>query len=153
MPQSHNGASLAPHVTHRSYLAVSDSHLEERHNPMKLFKTFLAASALAVPSAVLAASPTSTLSVHVPFSFTMAGQDFEPGDYRVQQSDNGVICIQGSGKAAMAISVPGSPAKSGAPSALQFNSGHLVGIQIEGAEIRLLPQDQPETKVTLTSTR
>ena len=119
---------------------------------MKLFQTFMAASVLAAPSAVLAASSTSTLSVHVPFSFTMAGQDFEPGDYRVQQSDNGVICIQGSGKAAMAISVPGNPTKAGASSALQFSSKHLIGVQVEGAELRLLPQEQPERKVTLTST-
>lgn len=120
---------------------------------MKLFQTVIAASVLAVPSAVLAASSTSSLSVHVPFSFTMAGTDFEPGDYRVQQSDNGVICIQGSGKAAMAISVPASPTRAGAPSALQFSSKHLVGVQVEGAELRLLPQESAERKVTLTSTR
>ena len=124
---------------------------------MKLFQTLFAASVLAVPSAVLAASSTSALSVHVPFAFVMSGQQFEPGDYRVEQSDSGVICVRGSGKAVMAISVPSSMTKPGAPSALQFESmeahEHLVGVQVEGAELRLIPHDPLERKLTLTSSR
>ena len=124
---------------------------------MKLFATLLAASALAVPSSVLAASPANTLSVHVPFAFVMAGQQFDAGDYRVHQSDNGVICVQGEGKAAMAISVPSSTAKPGAPSSLQFSKDdeqeHLVGVQWEGAEIRMISKHSPERRLTLTSAR
>lgn len=120
---------------------------------MKLFKTVLSAGVLAAPITVLAASPTSTLSVHVPFSFVMAGEEFEPGDYRVQQTDNGVICVQGGGKSVMAISVPASVPATDAPSVLRFASGHLIGVQTQGVSFRLLPQEQPERNITITPTR
>ena len=124
---------------------------------MKLFETLLAASALALPSSVSAASTANTLSVHVPFAFVMAGQQFEAGDYQVHQSDNGVICVQGSGKAAMAISVPVSTAQPGAPSSLRFSRDaeqeHLVGVQLEGAEVRMVPDRESERTAKLTSGR
>ncbi len=124
---------------------------------MKLFKTFAAATAFAVPSSLLAASPTNTLSAHVPFAFVMAGQQFEAGDYQVHQSGSGVIRVQGQGKAAMAISVPSSAPKAGAPSALQFTKeeaqARLIGVQMEGAELRILGHAQPGRMETLTSSR
>ena len=124
---------------------------------MKLFKMFIAASALALPCSVLAASPTSILSAHVPFAFVMAGQQFEAGDYQIQQSGNGIIRVQGRGKAAMAISVPSSAPKAGAPSALQFTKEEaqerLISVRMEGAELRILGHAQPERSTTLTSSR
>ena len=122
---------------------------------MKLFQTLIAAGVLAVPGTVLAAPSTSTLSVHVPFAFTLAGQEFTAGDYQVRQDDNGVICVQGSRKAAMVITVPGTPTRPGAASALQFETREaheqLVGVQVEGAELRLIPSGQSERKMALTS--
>jgi len=37
------------------------------------------------------ASSSQALQVHVPFSFMLAGEEFAPGNYRVQQNDNGLI--------------------------------------------------------------
>jgi regulator of RNase E activity RraA len=73
---------------------------------MKLFRTIFALSGFVLPSIVSASSSSQILQVHVPFSFVMAGQEFNPGDYRVQQNDNGIVFIQGNGKAAMALSAP-----------------------------------------------
>ena len=110
---------------------------------MNLLKTLMAASVLAAPSSLLAASSTSMLAVHVPFSFTAAGQNFEPGDYRVGQADRGIICIHGIGKGVLRVAVQNTATRPGAPSALQFTKDsssveRLVGIQVEGADLRLM---------------
>ncbi len=78
---------------------------------MKLFHALVVAGSAALPALLSAASPYDSLYVHVPFEFVAAGQSFSPGDYRIHRADNGVILIQGNGKAAAAISVPGSIGK------------------------------------------
>ena len=125
---------------------------------MKLFKTIYTFGVLAIPSALSAASPSQSLQVHVPFSFVMAGQEFNPGNYRVQQNDNGIVFVQGNGKAAMALSTPGSFGKPGAPSSLQFTSDqereYLTGIHVEGEPSRAIPARlEASRKLTFTSTR
>ncbi len=124
---------------------------------MKLFRTIYAFGVLAIPSLVAAASSSQILQVHVPFSFVMAGQEFNPGDYRIQQSDNGIVLVQGNGKAAMALSAPCSFGKTGSPSSLQFNGNqeheYLVGFHIEGEPSRAIPVRSEESrKLTFTST-
>src|SRR4051812_19251171 len=110
---------------------------------MKLFGVVSTVFAFAAPALVAAATPYSTVYVHVPFAFVAAGQEFSAGDYQVQRADNGVLLIQGNGKAAATISIPGSLAKPGAPSGLQFTSDgrreHLVGVQVEGGVSSTLP--------------
>jgi hypothetical protein len=113
---------------------------------------------LALPSLVSAASSGQALQVHVPFAFVMAGQEFNPGDYRVQQNDNGIVFVQGNGKTAMALSSPCNLGKPGAPSSLQFTSDqqreYLVGVHVEGEPSRALPVRFEESrKLTFTSTR
>lgn len=124
---------------------------------MKLFNSMLLMSALALPSFVSAASYSQTLQVHVPFSFMVGAQQFAAGDYRVNQADNGVIYVQGEGKAAAAISFP-AETKAGALSSLRFTTTqqheYLTGVQVQGESSRslVLPTDD-QRKVTLTSSR
>ena len=127
---------------------------------MKLFKIIcsLSLSALALPVLVSAASSSQTLQVHVPFSFTMAGEEFAPGDYRVQQNDNGIMSVQGNGKAAMALTSPSRSGKPGTPASLQFTGDqqheYLVGIHVEGVPDRALPVHFEEgRKLAFTSSR
>jgi hypothetical protein len=125
---------------------------------MKLFRTICACGVLALPSLVSASSSSQALQVHVPFAFVMAGQEFNPGDYRVQQNGNGIVFVQGNGKAAMALSSPCGLGKPGAPSSLQFTSDqqkeYLVGVHVEGEPSRALPVRFEESrKLAFTSTR
>jgi hypothetical protein len=122
---------------------------------MKLFQTLLVIGS-AVPALLSAASGYDSLYVHVPFQFVAGGQSFSPGDYRVSRADNGVIFIQGNGKAAAAISVPGALAKPGAPAGLKFSKNgereHLVGVQVEGEATRtIVPRTEEAKKVVLSS--
>jgi hypothetical protein len=124
---------------------------------MNLFKTICACGVLALPPLV-SASSSQALQVHVPFAFVVAGQEFNPGDYRVQQQDNGIVFVQGNGKAAMALSSPCNLGKPGAPSSLQFTSDqqreYLVGVHVEGEPSRAIPVRFDEgRKLTLTSAR
>jgi hypothetical protein len=125
---------------------------------MKLFRTICTLGGLALPSLALAASSSQALQVHVPFSFMLAGEEFAPGDYRIQEAGNGLIFVQGSGKAVMALSVPCGLGKLGTPSSLQFTSNqqreYLVGVNVEGEPSRAIPVHFDEVrKVTFTSSR
>jgi hypothetical protein len=108
---------------------------------MKMFQTFAAVCAVAIPSLVLAAQPSQSMHVHVPFSFIVAGQEFAPGDYTVQASDNGVAMVQGAGHAAVALTVPTGGFNRGIAPALRFvksqNRQYLVGI--DGETTRDIP--------------
>jgi hypothetical protein len=114
---------------------------------MKLFQALFVAGFAVIPALISAASPYDSIYVHVPFAFEVAGQSFSPGDYRIQRSDNGLILIQGNGKAAATISDPGPLAKPGAATALQFSADgereHLVGVQVEGKATRALVSRPP----------
>ena len=54
----------------------------------------------------LAASAAENLRVNVPFSFVLAGLEFQAGQYTLEQSNSGVLTLQGEGHGAMAITVP-----------------------------------------------
>lgn len=104
-----------------------------------------------------AATPNNSLYVHVPFEFVAAGQSFSPGDYHIQRGDNGLIIIQGNGKAAATISVPGASTKPGAPTGLTFSSDgqreHLVSVQVEGEAIRSIISRKEESRKVVLSSR
>lgn len=124
---------------------------------MKLFHKVLFTSALVVPGLVNAASTSRMLQVHVPFAFMVGSQAFGAGDYRVQQTENGVIYVQGQGKAAVAISSP-SEGKLANSSTLRFTSSqqheYLVGVQAEGEPPRAIAMPVIEQqRVLLTSSR
>jgi hypothetical protein len=103
---------------------------------MKLFQTF--GVLLAVAFAV-SAETRDTLRVHVPFTFVVAGQEFSPGDYVVNETDSGVVSVQGGGKAAMVLTYP-SVTNYGVAGLRFTKSGeklYLVGVQSQTASSAL----------------
>lgn len=124
---------------------------------MKLFQALLVAGFAAFPALLPAASSYDSLFVHVPFEFVAAGQSFPAGDYRVQSADNGIILIQGNGKAAAAISIPGPLSTAGTTTGLKFSSDgqreHLVGVQIQGLASRTIASPTETSRKVVLSTR
>ena len=122
---------------------------------LRTFKTIALASALGIAGAALPASASQNLRVNVPFSFMLAGQEFSAGQYRVEQSDNGLIIVQGEGHAAAVLSIPSNLAKRPDTSSLHFATSdsreYLVGVQIEGEGIRAIPGAGSERKLTVAS--
>lgn len=123
---------------------------------MTLLNKVLFTSALALPSLLPAASAGPMLQVYVPFAFMVGTQQFTAGNYRVQQTDNGVVFVQGEGKAAAALTVP-SDLKSTAATGLRFSGAEqhqLTSVQVQGESARTLATATDETRrVTLTSSR
>ena len=72
----------------------------------KTFKAIALASVLGIAGAALPASASEVLRVKVPFPFVLAGQEFSAGQYRVDQSDSGLIIVQGEGHAVAVLSIP-----------------------------------------------
>ena len=102
-----------------------------------------------------AAETAHSMNVSVPFPFVVAGQSFDPGDYRVSESDSGVVTVQGNGKAAVVISLPEGEARGEAPS-VRFTSNasreYLSGVIVDGAGIRSVPVHAfEERKLTVGS--
>jgi hypothetical protein len=122
---------------------------------LRTFKTIALASVLGIAGAALPASASQNLRVNVPFSFMLAGQEFSAGQYRVEQSDNGLIIVQGEGHAAAVLSIPSNLAKRRDTSSLHFATSdsreYLVGVQIEGEGIRAIPRTGFERKLTVAS--
>jgi len=104
----------------------------------------------------LAASAAEHLVVNVPFSFVLAGLEFQPGQYSVDESSNGVLTVSGGGRGALVLTTPAELTRAGAATALRFaNDGreyHLVGVQVEGEVSRSVnaPTIQ-ERKLTIAS--
>lgn len=71
-----------------------------------------------------AASSADSIHVNVPFSFVVSGKVFPAGQYSVQQTDSGVIFVQGNKTSAIAISYPTSPAKYDSVPALRFTASN-----------------------------
>ena len=84
----------------------------------------------------LTASAAENLRVNVPFSFVMGGLEFQAGQYTLEESNSGVLTLQGEGHGAMAITIPAESGKASATNSLRFVSDgheyHLVGVQMEG---------------------
>jgi hypothetical protein len=102
----------------------------------------------------LTASAAERISVKVPFSFVLAGLEFQPGHYTVDQSESGVLTVSGEGRGAFVTSIPAEFSKSTAASSLRFiNDGHeyhLVGVQMEGESSRSIGSPS-EHKLSLAS--
>lgn len=124
---------------------------------MKLFQALFVVGSAVLPTLLPAASPYDTLSVHVPFEFVAAGQSFPAGEYRIHRADNGLILIQGNGKAAATITFPGSMLKPGDSTGLRFlNDGkreRLVGVQVEGEALHTLVSPSDGTRKIALSSR
>ena len=122
---------------------------------MKMFKTIGAFGVLALASIATAATTSHYLRVSVPFAFMVAGRHFDAGNYEVKESDNGVVLLQGAGKAASVLTIPDRPAGLVDTTALRFTTTgagqELVGIELEGADSRAIPMRDLERKATTTS--
>jgi hypothetical protein len=123
---------------------------------LHLFKTFTLAAALVTSGAAFSASASQNLRVTVPFSFVLAGQEFSAGNYRVQQRDNGLIIVQGEGRAAAVLGRPAEDPKH-ATTALVFSSSesreYLVGVQVEGEQSLSIPQTAYQERKLTVATR
>jgi hypothetical protein len=89
----------------------------------------------------LTASAAEHIRVNVPFSFVVAGLQFQPGQYTLDENTvNGVITVQGGGRGAAVLTVPGESAKAGSGTSLRFvtdgKAYHLVSVQVEGETAR-----------------
>ena len=62
----------------------------------------------------LSASAAERLRVNVPFSFVMAGLEFQPGQYTVDESNTGVLTVQGEGHGAAVLTIPAELSKASA---------------------------------------
>ena len=123
---------------------------------LRTFKTIALASALGIVGAALPASASQVLRVKVPFAFVLAGQEFSAGQYRVNQSDNGLIIVQGEGRAVAVLSIPSDLAKGSDTSSLHFATSdsreYLVGVQVMGEGTRAIPRSgYQERKLTVAS--
>jgi hypothetical protein len=103
----------------------------------------------------LAASAAEHLRVNVPFSFVLAGLEFQPGQYTVDESSSGLLTVSGGGRGALVLTTP-TELKAGAATALRFsNDGreyHLVGVQVEGEVGRSVNTSTiQERKLTMAS--
>jgi hypothetical protein len=88
----------------------------------------------------LTASAAESLRVNVPFSFVLAGLEFQPGQYTVVENNNGVLIVSGEGRGAAVITIPAELSKLSTASSLRFvtdgHEYHLVGVQMEGEDAR-----------------
>ena len=104
----------------------------------------------------LVASAAEHMVVNVPFAFVLAGLEFQPGQYSVDQNSNGVLTVSGGGRGALVLTTPAELTKAGASSAVRFSTDgheyHLVGVQVEGEMSRsvngIVP---PVRKLTMAS--
>ena len=104
----------------------------------------------------LAASAAEHMVVNVPFSFVLAGLEFQPGQYTVDESPNGVLTVSGGGHGALVLTTPAELPRAGAATALRFATNgreyHLVGYQVEGEVSRSVSATTPqERKLTMAS--
>jgi hypothetical protein len=88
---------------------------------MKLFRILGLLGAVVLGTTITVAAPANdSLHVNVPFSFVLAGQLFPAGVYSIQESNAGVLMVQGEGKAALALTIPANTMKAGAIPAIHF---------------------------------
>ena len=121
-----------------------------------LIQALSLATVLATSGAFSPVSATEALRVSVPFSFVVGGKEFAAGQYRVEQTNSGVIFVKGEGQGAAVLSVPAELSKTGAATGLRFTNSqsheYLTGVQVEGEATRAIPvTSYTERKVTVAA--
>jgi hypothetical protein len=115
---------------------------------MKMFKTAATVSVFAFAGLANASSNTSFLRVNVPFGFVVGGQDLQPGEYTLYETDGGVLTVQGEGKTIAVITTPGKGGEEVKKTSLRFtnaaNHEYLVGVGVEGEGSRSVPVPSAE---------
>lgn len=124
---------------------------------MKMFKTMLMFSALAVTSLVPAFAQNASMRVDVPFAFLVGTQKFAAGEYDVQsEMTNGVVFLQGEGHGVAVVTSPYSVSDSeGKPSLIFVNTEdgpRLIRVQLLGEPARSLP-NHPQAHIKLAVAR
>lgn len=104
----------------------------------------------------LSASAAEHLRVNVPFTFVLAGLEFQPGQYTVNESNNGVLTVTGEGRGAMVMTIPAEMKGSAPTGALHFVKDgpeyHLVGVQTSGDQSRAVDsQTYREHRLSIAS--
>jgi hypothetical protein len=104
----------------------------------------------------LSASAAEHLRVNVPFSFVLAGLEFQPGKYTVEESNNGILTVMGEGRGAAVLTIPADLTKTSAPSSLRFvtdgHEYHLVGVQMDSETSRAVESETyREHRLSITS--
>jgi hypothetical protein len=121
---------------------------------MKLFKSFVFCGMLTLGSLAHAATSLETLHARVPFAFMLAGREFSPGDYEIQENSDGTIFVSGNGKAAAALSYLSGLHELGAAPRLTFTTDGAKAylMSVEGEEvIRSIPvRMHEERRLTLS---
>jgi len=88
----------------------------------------------------LSASAAERLSVNVPFSFVLAGLEFQPGHYTIDESSSGLLTVTGEGRGAVVVTIPTELSKSNAVSSVRFvtdgHEYHLVAVQLDSENSR-----------------
>ena len=121
-----------------------------------IFQAITLATVLAGSGALSSLSASEKLTVDVPFAFVVGSQEFSAGHYRVAENNDGTIYVQGEGKGAAVLSVPGDMARAGAATGLRFTANqsreYLTGVQVEGESNRSIPVKAfTDHKVTVAS--
>jgi hypothetical protein len=121
-----------------------------------LFQALSLATVLAGSGAISSLSASPSLQVNVPFAFVVGGKEFAAGQYRIEQTNAGVVFVQGAGQGVAVLSVPAELNKVGAATALSFTSSqsreYLTGIQVDGEPSRAIPvTSYAERKLTIST--
>ena len=118
---------------------------------MKMIKTAGTFCVLAMGNFAGAASSSHNLYVNVPFAFVVAGRDFKPGAYRLQESDTGILTLQGAGGAGAVITTPAESSRPSETTGLRFTNSesrqYLVGVAVQGEPGRSIPEHLHERSV------
>jgi hypothetical protein len=92
--------------------------------------------ALALGTTLVSAADVADLvQVNIPFSFVLAGKAFPAGQYRIKETDAGLLLVQGEGGAGIALTVPAEKLKAAQGPALTFtaNNGREYLVRVQGA--------------------
>ncbi len=103
----------------------------------------------------LSASAAEHIRVNVPFSFVLAGLEFQPGQYDVEQNNNGVLTVTGEGHGAMVMTIPGEMGKTPSATSVRFvtdgHEYHLVGLRTEETSREVDSQAYREHKLSIAT--
>jgi hypothetical protein len=113
--------------------------------PCILKLSFGAAALFAAATICAWAQPASTVRIHVPFSYAVAGKILPPGDYVIQETGGmGLLLIQGRGRGDVAavLTTSGAPSSSDREAGARFEDDggekRLTEVQLNGSPTRIV---------------
>jgi hypothetical protein len=97
----------------------------------------LAMLAVCALAAQCAFAVESRITLHVPFSFLVAGRTMPAGEYEVETNDNDVVYVRGGHGAVMVTSLPKSFSRDEKPALVFARRGgnvYLIGVKTADSE-------------------